>query len=196
MLSNQKQLTEKILQPFIKPLSGVNPNILTLLGSIPSLLFFVFLIFHWYLLAVIAFAGSIFDLIDGIIARKYHKVTTFGGFLDSTLDRIADFLFITAFAFAGIVRWEIVAPLLLFSFLTSYIRSRAGLAAKSHMEFAIGLIERPERLIMIIGTVFLYVLFPTITVGGYNIAEMVFVVLVILSAYTVLQRVMYAYKKL
>jgi len=54
-------------------------------------------------------------MLDGMVARKYHKVTAYGGFLDSTMDRVADFLIITAFSFGGIVRWEIVAPLLLFA---------------------------------------------------------------------------------
>ena len=77
MLSYKKASVEKYLEPFVGLFKNVNPNVLTLLGSIPSLLFFVFLIMHWYVLALIAFAGSIFDLMDGMIARKYNKVTAF-----------------------------------------------------------------------------------------------------------------------
>src|SRR5579863_7156235 len=114
MLSAQKPTVEKYLAPLVKYLANVNPNTLTLIGSIPSLLFFIFLLYHWYLLAIIAFLGNGFDMLDGMVARKYHKVTKFGGFLDSTMDRVSDFLLITAFAFTGIVTWLIVAPLLLF----------------------------------------------------------------------------------
>ncbi|HSA83332.1 MAG TPA: CDP-alcohol phosphatidyltransferase family protein, partial [Patescibacteria group bacterium] len=146
MLSSQKPLVEKLLTPLVKPLAGINPNVLTLLGSIPSLLFFVFMIHHWFLAAIIAFTGNLFDMLDGMIARKYQKVTAFGGFLDSTFDRISDFLMITAFAFAGIVSWNIAAPVLLFSFLISYTRSRGELANPS-VSFAVGMIERTERLI-------------------------------------------------
>ncbi len=195
MLSNKKPLVEHVLEPLVKPLSGVNPNTLTLLGSIPSLLFFVFVIYHWYLAAIIAFIGSLFDMFDGMIARKYNKVTAFGGFLDSTLDRVSDFLFITAFAFAGIVRWEITAPLLLFSFLISYTRSRGELA-NSHVSFAIGLIERTERLLATIIALLLFALFPHVTFQNLNIAEIIFGLLTILSFYTFLQRVMHAYRKL
>lgn len=195
MLSYKKSSVEKYLEPFVGLFKNVNPNVLTLLGSIPSLLFFVFLIMHWYVLALIAFLGSIFDLMDGMIARKYNKVTAFGGFLDSTLDRVSDFFIITAFAFAGIVRWEIAAPLLLFSFLISYTRSRGELANPS-VSFAVGLIERTERLLLTIAALIVYMIFPNTSWWGLNLAEIVFAVLVILSFYTFLQRVIHAYRKL
>lgn len=195
MLSYKKASVEKYLEPFVGLFKNVNPNLLTLLGSIPSLLFFVFLILHWYLLAVIAFIGNIFDLMDGMIARKYNKVTAFGGFLDSTLDRVSDFFLITAFAFAGIVRWEIAAPLLLFSFLISYTRSRGELA-NPHVSFAVGLIERTERLILTIAALILFILFPNFIFQTLNIAEIVFAILAALSGYTFIQRVMHAYRKL
>lgn len=196
MLSNKKPQIEKYFEPLTKHLSFVNPNVLTLIGSIPSLLFFVFVIKHWYLLSLIVFLGNFFDILDGIIARKYNKVTAFGGFFDSIMDRASDFLFITAFSFSGIARWEITAPLLFFSFLTSYIRSRAGLAANSHMEFAVGLIERPERLAFIFFALLAYLILPNFSVNGLNVAEGVFIILMLLSIHTVFQRVMYAYKKL
>ena len=196
MLSNKKPQIEKFIEPLINHLSRVNPNTLTLLGSIPPLLFFVFVVKNLYILGLIAFLGNFFDIIDGMIARKYNKVTAFGGFFDSTMDRIGDFLIITAFAFGKIVRWEIIAPLLLFSFLTSYIRSRAGLAANNHMEFAIGLIERPERLTIIFFALLTYTIFPKFNFYGFNISEIIFILLIILSLYTVFQRILHAYNKL
>lgn len=195
MLSTKKPLVEKILTPLIKPLSGVNPNILTIIGSIPSLLFFVCVINGWYVAALIAFAGSIIDLMDGMIARKYNKVTAFGGFLDSTLDRVSDFFIITAFAFAGIVRWEITAPLLLFSFLVSYTRSRGELA-NPQVSFAIGFIERTERLVFTILALILYMIFPQTIIASFNLAEIIFIIVGVLSFYTFLQRTIHAYKKL
>lgn len=176
-------------------LSNVHPNVLTLLGIIPSILFFVLAINKLYLFALIAFIGTAFDMIDGMIARKYNKITKFGGFLDSTFDRISDFLIIAAFAFAGIVRWEIVAPVLLASFLTSYVRSRGELA-DSNVSFAIGLIERTERLVLTIIALILYLLIPNVSFVSFNVAEIAFLALLVLSFYTVLQRMIYAYKKL
>lgn len=195
MLSAQKTTIEQYLTPFVKYLSTVSPNTLTLLGSIPPLLFFVFILSHWYFWALIAFIGNGFDMIDGMVARTYHKVTKFGGFLDSTMDRVADFLLITAFAFGGIVRWEIVAPLLLFAYLTSYVRSRGELA-NPKVSFAMGLIERSERLVLIFLSLIFFMLFPKLSFFGLNIAEVTFAFLTILSLYTAFQRIIHAYKNL
>lgn len=195
MLSKHKPLAEKILNPLIAYLSTVNPNVLTLIGSIPSILFFVAVLNHNYILALIFFLGNFLDLFDGMVARKYGKVTAFGGFLDSTLDRVSDFLLITAFGFAGIVGWEIIMPLLLVAFLTSYIRSRGELANPG-VSFAVGLIERTERLAIIFVGLLLYTIFPTILFAEGNILEMTFIVLIFFSTITVFQRVMHAYRKL
>lgn len=195
MLTKYKKLAESVLEPAVEPLSKVNPNMLTLLGSIPSLLFFVAVLNHQYLLAILTSFLHIIDMLDGMIARRYKKVTAFGGFLDSTIDRFGDFFLITAFAFAGIAHWEIVAPLLLFAFLTSYIRSRGELA-KPGVSFAVGLVERTERIIGIFLSLAICALFPTVTFGGLNLLELGLLVLVALSFYTVLQRIGYAYKKL
>jgi len=196
MLSKNKYSVEKYLAPIIKPLSGVSPNTLTLLGSIPPLLFFVLVLSHHLFLALFAFVGNFFDFLDGMVARRYNKVSSFGGFLDSTFDRIADFFSITAFAFGKIVRWEIAAPLVLFAFLTSYIRSRGEQASENKVKFAVGFIERGERLALIFLALVLYLLFPTLLIANLNIAEWVFLLLVFLSCYTVIQRITYAQKKL
>lgn len=195
MLTEYKKVAESILEPAVKPFAKVSPNVLTLLGSIPSLLFFVFVIMHWYLPALIIFLANGFDLIDGMVARKYKRVTNFGGFLDSTMDRVADFLMITAFAFGTIVRWEIAAPLLLFAYLTSYIRSRGELA-NPKVSFAVGIVERTERLLLLFVSLLLYWLFPNVTFSGLNVAELLFLLITLLSLYTVLQRFMHAYKEL
>jgi archaetidylinositol phosphate synthase len=197
MLSYKKPSIEKYLDPLTGLFRDINPNVLTLLGSIPPLLFFVFVLNHWYVLALFAFLGNSFDLIDGMVARKYNKVTPFGAFLDSTLDRLSDFLMITAFAFAGIVRWEIVAPFLLFSFMISYARSRSETLVKDKTtSFAVGLIERTERLMAIILALLLYIFFPNFIILIFNLAECIFILLIVLSFFTLLQRILYAYKKL
>ena len=199
MLSTQKPIIEKSLQPFVKYFANSNPNTLTLLGSIPPLLFFVFLILHWYIWAIIAFVGNLSDFLDGMVARKYNKVTAFGGLLDSTIDRVSNFFIITAFAFSHIVSWNIVAPLLLFSFLTSYIRAQGGVRSKkdpANFASGVGLIEHSERMLWIIVTLILYIVLPKTSIWGFNIAEISFIMLTILSIYTVIQRLTYAYNNL
>src|SRR5204863_8914963 len=94
-------------------------------------------------------AANALDLLDGAVARVSGRVTPFGAFLDSTLDRYAEIV-----VFVGLVGWfasqgswhgEVLAVLALAgSLMVSYTRARAeGLGL--HGE--VGLLARPWRLI-------------------------------------------------
>jgi archaetidylinositol phosphate synthase len=196
MLSQKKPIVEKYLNPLIKPLAKVDPNIITLFGSIPPLLFFVLVAYGYYNLALFVFPFLAIDLLDGAVARMTGRVTAFGGFLDSTIDRISDFLLISAFGFGRIVRWEIVVLFLFAAFLVSYTRSRGELASNKTISFDTGLIERTERLIGILVGLVGYIFAPAFTFGGFNIIELVFILLLLSSFITVIQRILRAYKKL
>lgn len=196
MLSTIKPTIDKTTQKLVAPLKDSNPNMLTLIGIVPSLLFFVCVVHHLYWLALLFYLGNVLDLLDGAVAKRFHKVTAFGGFLDSTLDRISDFFIIISFGFAGIANWPIVLSLLLFSYLVSYARSRAELASKATQTFAIGLVERPERLGLIFVSILVYILLPTMAIANLNLLEIGLLTTIILSAITFLQRVNEAYKRL
>ena len=150
MLSILKPVTEKTLQPFAHLLRNVNPNLITLLGLIFPILFFILVQHKMYVLALTVFIFNAVDMLDGQVARSQNKVTPFGGFLDSTVDRFADFTIIVAFGFAEIVEWQFVLTLLLLTYLISYIRSRVELASNNKITANIGLMERTERLIVIL----------------------------------------------
>jgi archaetidylinositol phosphate synthase len=196
MLSTLKPRVEKNLRFLTGIFKNVNPNIISLTGLLFPVLFFLCLVNKLYPLALAVFVFNGFDLVDGLVARAYGKVTAFGGFLDSTIDRFADFTVIAAFGFAHLVIWNWVLPLLLLSFLISYIRSRTELAAKGHLTAAVGLIERPERLVAVFVGLLLYACFSNTDVAGQNIPTVTFIVLIILSSVTIVQRVAFAYKNL
>ncbi len=197
MLTTFKPLAEKSLKPVAHLLRNVSPNVISLSGLVFPILFFVFLMNEWYALALIAFIFNGLDMLDGMVARAQGKVTAFGGFLDSTIDRFADFTVLVAFGFAGLVRWEIVLPLVLLTYLISYIRSRTELAAKDkNLVASVGLVERTERLTVVFIGLLLYATFPNAAMAGQNIVTLVFVVLATLSAVTVGQRVVFAYRNL
>jgi len=196
MLSQKKPIIEKYLQPLIKPLANIDPNILTLIGSIPPLLFFVLVAYGYYNFALLIFPFLAIDLLDGAVARMAGKVTAFGGFLDSTIDRISDFLIISAFGFGMIAGWKIVVIFLFAAFLVSYIRSRGELASNKTLSFNMGLIERTERMIGIFVGLVGYLLAPSFTFGGFNIIELAFILLIFSSFITIIQRILWAYKKL
>lgn len=196
MLSIFKPVAEKTLQPVAKVLRGINPNALSALGLIFPVLFFVLLMNEMYWWALVVFVFNAADMLDGMVARATGRVTAFGGFLDSTIDRFADFTVIAAFAFAGLAEWSLIAPLIMLTYLISYMRSRIELAADNKIKADVGIIERTERLLVIFLSLLLYTIFPTAQLWGQNIIEIACWVLIALSVVTVWQRSAFAYKKL
>ncbi len=175
-----------LLSPLIKILSRVPPNILTFTGFLIVVLSSVFIAFEKFRTGgLILIAGTILDAIDGEIARRNKKVTRFGAFLDSTLDRYADFLIFFGIAIAG--RESILAPIsiiaLLGSYATSYARARAD---SFDIMIKEGLFTRVERtVIVIIGLL-----------AGHNYIIYFMIVLAIGTNITAIQRIALAYKRM
>jgi CDP-diacylglycerol--glycerol-3-phosphate 3-phosphatidyltransferase len=196
MLSQRKSVAEQIILPFAMVLKSVHPNVLSVIGSIPPLLFFVFVVNGYLFPAVLIMPFFVIDLLDGAVARMSGRATAFGEFLDSTLDRVSDFLVISAFGFAGPVRFEIVIVFLFSAFMVSYTRSRGELAGNKKYSFNVGIMERSERLIGIAVGLVAFLLAPDFAYQGFSLLELVFMILAILSVITFFQRVFYAFKKL
>jgi CDP-diacylglycerol--glycerol-3-phosphate 3-phosphatidyltransferase len=100
--------------------------------------------------------GSLFDALDGGIARLTGKASKAGAALDSSLDRVSESALFIAFL-AGRAGSEHVtilyaAPLAMAgSFMVSYVRARAeGLG----IECGVGVFTRTERLIALITALF------------------------------------------
>jgi archaetidylinositol phosphate synthase len=165
---------------------GVEPNYVTILSLIFSITAFTLVYLgepvYWYM--VFLLLSGFMDVLDGSIARASGKVTVFGGFLDSTLDRFSDFFLIISLMYMGIDPL-LVLFILLFSFMTSYTRARAeSLGVK--ME-GVGIIERAERLL------FLLIIAILVYVGLGFWAYIVSVLFLILSLITVAQRIIHVY---
>lgn len=194
MLSRYKENFMPVVSIVAKPFMSVHPNTISAFGFCFSLVFGFLLVNGRVILATISFVGVLFDTLDGYVARKTGKASAFGGFLDSTLDRAADFVIINSFAFAGLVRWEITLNLTLLSFLVSYIRSRAELAGNGKFKLDIGIIERTERLLTIVVLLIIQTILGAGNVwSGFNILEVGLIILSLLSLVTVLQRIRKAY---
>ena len=71
--------------------TGINPNVLTFLGLVVNFIAAAFFAVGGFFLGalIILFAGFL-DMLDGQVARRQNRVTAFGAFYDSTLDRYAD----------------------------------------------------------------------------------------------------------
>jgi CDP-diacylglycerol--glycerol-3-phosphate 3-phosphatidyltransferase/CDP-diacylglycerol--inositol 3-phosphatidyltransferase len=134
---------------------GVSPDAVTLVGTLGvcagALVFFPQGLLLVGVLVITAFVFS--DIVDGNMARLSGRVSPFGAFLDSTLDRIAD-----AAVFAGLAmyyvgpgdnEWLVALCLydLVMGSVTSYARARAESLG---MEAKVGIAERATRLVSIL----------------------------------------------
>lgn len=149
--------------------------------------------YHFYLLALVALFGSVFDAIDGHVARKTGKESAFGAFLDATLDRFSDFLIMSAFGYAGLVSYELVLPVLATSFLVSYTRARSELLGK---QMTVGIFQRSERLALLGFSLLIFLLNPTLVIANYPVLHLAFLLLLIFNSITIIQRIFATYRTL
>ena len=133
--------------------SGVNPNFLTFIGFGINLLaayLFAYGYFRWAGLTIIL--AGVFDMTDGRVARLEGRVTPFGGFYDSVMDRYSDLcLLIGLLIYYGRINRflyvSLVAVAMIGSVMVSYTRARAENVIPS---CKVGFLERPERVVLII----------------------------------------------
>lgn len=133
--------------------SGISPNLLTIIGVVLTLSVTVTLA-----LGYLAWGGllvlltSLFDMLDGALARATQRNSTFGAFLDSTMDRYAE-----ALIFLGLLiyyqripgsYYELVFVYLAIvgSLMVSYTRARAEALG---LDCKVGILARPERVILL-----------------------------------------------
>ncbi|MFW6151200.1 MAG: CDP-alcohol phosphatidyltransferase family protein [Chloroflexota bacterium] len=131
---------------------GFTPTMVSVAGLLLTLGCAYLIVEGRLLLAGLVFAASgSADMLDGAVARLTGTVSTFGGLLDSTLDRASDAVVFCALSIAYgrqalIVEAALALAVLIGSFLTSYIRARAeGLG----LDCRTGLFTRPERVIVV-----------------------------------------------
>lgn len=167
--------------PLVKKMRP-SPNAFTVTGFLITAAASVVLAVNLRAGAVLVLIGGIFDILDGTVARTNGKVTKFGAYLDSVLDRLSDaFLFIAVAWNLRAVPTGVLLSLLSMvgAFLVSYARARAeGLG----VECKTGIMERPERVVLLC--------FGALT--GWIIPSLW--VLSILTAVTVFQRVYLVWK--
>ena len=179
-----RYLWAKIVRAFAA--AHVNPNVLTAIGLLINVFaayLFAYGYFRWAGATVIL--ASIFDLTDGPVARVTERVTPFGGFLDSVVDRYSDLLLLIGLIvyYGRIARFwyvTLVAVAMIGAVMTSYTRARAeNLIPKCK----VGFLERPERIVLII-----------IGALADRMAPVLWVI-TIFSQLTVIHRILYTYQQ-
>src|SRR5882724_9256161 len=178
----------KIIELIVRALalSRIHPNVLTFLGLLINIVAaFLLAAGHFQAAALVVIGAGVFDMVDGRVARETNRVTRFGGFFDSVLDRYSDLaLFMGLLVYyATINRFfyiVLTAIVMTGSVMVSYARARAELTIP---KCKVGFLERPERVVLII-------------IGAlFDRMAPVLWVIAVLSNLTVIHRMIYTWQE-
>jgi CDP-diacylglycerol--glycerol-3-phosphate 3-phosphatidyltransferase len=155
MLNTLRPVFNRLTEPVANALARtpVTPNAITITGTVgvAAGALALFPTGHLFAGTLVCWFFVMADMLDGALARVKGTTGTFGAFLDSTLDRVAD-----ASVFAGLAAWfvlgghsRLLAGVALFCLvsgaLVSYAKARAeGLGIRCD----VGLAERSERMLI------------------------------------------------
>src|SRR5580658_8810039 len=178
----------RIIQAIVNALalSRVHPNVLTFIGlliNIWAAFLFGYGRFLWA--GIVVIGAGLFDMVDGRVARETNRVTRFGGFFDSVLDRYSNLALLVGLLvyYASINRFFYVvltAIVMTGTVLISYTRARAE---NTIPKCKVGFLERPERVVLII-------------IGALaNRMAPVLWVIAVLSNITVISRIIYTWEE-
>lgn len=191
----------KIINAMVRWLAfgGVNPNILTVTGvciNVACGVLFGFGEFFWA--GIVLIVANLFDMLDGNVARLSGRVTPFGGFLDSSLDRLSDmvgFFGIMVFYASNTPQHSLLNVImagigLMFSVMVSYTTARSeALGVKAN----VGFLQRPERVVLLIIGALSHV--PNSTSFFANRMPQVLAVMAVGSLWTFIHRMFYIWKE-
>jgi CDP-diacylglycerol--glycerol-3-phosphate 3-phosphatidyltransferase len=154
MLNALRPMFARLLTPLGGALARtpITPNMITAAGTVGVMIgaLWLFPLGHLFAGTLVCWGFAMFDMLDGLLARLKGTTGSWGAFLDSTLDRIAD-----AAVFAGLAIWlardrqPVLAGVALYCLvaggMVSYARARAeGIGVRAD----VGVAERSERLLV------------------------------------------------
>ena len=178
----------RIIQAIVTALalSRVHPNVLTFIGLLINIwAAFLFGQGKFVYAGLVVIGAGLFDMVDGRVARETNRVTKFGGFFDSVLDRYSDLGLLVGLLvyYASINRYFYVvltAIVMTGTVMVSYTRARAE---NTIPRCKVGFLERPERVVLVI-------------VGAlFNRMAQVLWVIAVLSNITVIHRMFYTWQE-
>jgi CDP-diacylglycerol---glycerol-3-phosphate 3-phosphatidyltransferase len=165
----------------------IHPNVLTFVGVLINFAAAWALALGKFVTAgCIMIVANIFDFIDGKVAVELGEVSAFGGFWDSVIDRFSDLALFIGLIFLYSQRGRtdyvmITALAMMFAIMTSYTRARAESVIE---KCKVGFMERPERIVLFM-------------IGAFtNRMAAVLWVILVLSVFTVADRIILTYREL
>jgi CDP-diacylglycerol--glycerol-3-phosphate 3-phosphatidyltransferase len=166
---------------------GIHPNLLTFVGLLINVAGgWALSQAHFLTAGVIMIVANIFDFIDGKVAAESNKMSQFGGFWDSVIDRFSDLALwiglIALYSSKGRTDYVLItAVAAVFATMTSYTRARAESLIP---RCKVGFMERPERIVLF-------------WIGAFtNRMAAVMWVIGVLSIVSVANRILYTYLEL
>jgi CDP-diacylglycerol--glycerol-3-phosphate 3-phosphatidyltransferase len=134
-------------------LSRIHPNVLTFLGlmiNVGAAYLLAVGQFRWG--GVVIIGAGLFDMVDGRVARETNRVTRFGGFFDSVLDRYSDMaLLVGLLVWYGSINRPFYVVLTAFAMMACVMISYARARAENTIPMCkVGFMERPERVVLVI----------------------------------------------
>ncbi len=191
-LGTRRDIAGSATRPLVAVLARtpITPNGLTWAGLVIAIAAAVLIgTGHLFVGGFVVLCGSLFDMLDGALARGTGRISRFGAVLDSTIDRGSEAIVLIGllafFASGGLVSGAIVVGLVwLMSLLVSYIRSRAEAIG---IECEVGVFTRAER-------VSLLVLGLLLSSFG-NALLLILWIIAVLSALTVAQRLHHVWRE-
>ena len=212
-----KKSAYNLLDPLINLMVkiGLTPNAITSIGFIITIFAAEILIYgaetarrndpkYISLFGAVLLLAGVFDMLDGQLARKTGKITVFGAFFDSIIDRYSEMIMFFGIAYYLVSFDYFLSGIFAFfamigSIMVSYARARAeGLG----YECKVGMMQRPERILVIGISALLYGLvysvageFKLQTQSGFLLFENISVftipifILAVLTNYTAYQRI-------
>jgi CDP-diacylglycerol--glycerol-3-phosphate 3-phosphatidyltransferase len=187
----------RVVEPAISVLArnNVSPNTITTVGTLLTIAAaIVYASGHIMTAGWLMSVTAAFDVIDGQVARRTGRCTVFGAFYDSTLDRVADGALmagLTVFYMTNAIHHNLYMVVVCLagivgSFLVSYTRARAeslGIDAK------VGVMQRPERIVLLSAPQALFGLFW----NGWVLMGII-ILLSVTSWITAVQRIAFVYR--
>jgi len=181
----------RIARIFVK--TPVTPNMLTVFGLLLNIgVGLILASGNLPLGGVLLILAGLFDLLDGALARITNRITQFGGFLDSALDRYSE-----GVIYMGLLWYYLhdaqhprtLEAMLIFavivgSMMVSYARARA---TPLNVDCEVGLMARSERIGTLALALILSALIPDVVTWALGL-------LAIGAQITAIQRIVYVYQ--
>ncbi|MBS3131491.1 CDP-alcohol phosphatidyltransferase family protein [Candidatus Woesearchaeota archaeon] len=160
---------------------GIPPNVISSFNILLIIAFFPLLKNgHFYSGGLIILLSGFFDVVDGAVAKAAGKSTTFGIFVDRTLDKISDGAFLAAYMLYGLINIPLGVYTLVVIFLATNVS--ANIESVLHLKVSNAVSFRFFRIIIL--SVF--------TILQQFMA--MFIILAILSTYSLVHRLVIAFR--